>query len=173
MARILLKMVTVGIYGCLHEQKNENWCTQNAHDTFKSCIFTTLSVQSIIGATLIRRPATTLDFSAFPSGHCLFSFIRFITIYMINHLTHNVVLQDCYVMASVIKVGTQWRAQLRRRGFPTDTRLSHRRACQRLGGHNRVADAGDEAPILAYHIKNDAGRPGRQVYKGDRRAVAQ
>lgn len=40
---------------------------------------------------------------------------------------------------------------------------------RRLGGHDRVEHAGDETPGRAYHNKNDAGLPDRQVYKGDRR----
>lgn len=47
--------------------------------------------------------------------------------------------------------------------------IPHEGAGHRLGGHDRVEHAGDETPERAYHSKNDACRPDRQVYKGDRR----
>lgn len=37
-------------------------------------------------------------------------------------MNHIAALQVCYETASVIKIRTQWRAQIRRKEFPTDTR---------------------------------------------------
>lgn len=43
----------------------------------------------------------------------------------------------------------------------------------RLGGHERVEHAGDQTPGRAYHSKNDARRPDRQLYssRNDTRLV--